>query len=84
MNRKRRIESILSNSFKEWKIEILDESHKHVGHHNFDGKQESHIVVVFQNINRKKINRLKLHRKINFLLKDEFLNGLHALEIKIL
>ena len=37
-----------------------------------------------KNINNNKTNRLNIHRKVNELLKEEFINGMHALEIKIL
>ncbi len=83
MNRKKRIETILRNSFLYWKIEVIDNSFKHIGHNNFDGNQESHFKIIL-NIGSEKIqNKLKVHRKINILLKNEFLNGLHALQIQI-
>jgi BolA protein len=83
MNRKKRIESILRKNFLDWKIEVIDNSFKHKGHNNFDGNQESHFKIILYIDSKKKINKFKVHKKINFLLKNEFLIGLHALQIKI-
>ena len=81
MNRKKRIQKILTNYFKESKIEVLDNSIGHSGHNEFDGSQESHFKILIDNDSVKLISRIDLHRKINQLLKDEFNNGLHALQI---
>ena len=84
MNRKKRIETVLQSSFVGWRIEIIDNSNEHIGHNHFDGSQETHFQVILKNKIQKKINRLSMHRKINELLKDEFVKGMHALEINIL
>ena len=84
MKRKKRIESILSKKFSFWKIEVNDISILHKGHNNFDGSQETHFSIILNFNNQNKESKLKIHRKINELLKDEFNSGLHALEIKIL
>ena len=83
MNRKQRIESILLPALKEWEVIVVDNSHKHSGHFNFDGTQESHFEINLINKSCKSINRIDVHRKINSFLKKEFLLGLHALEINI-
>jgi len=83
MNRKKRIEAILRNNFFKWEIEVIDNSFKHIGHNNFDGNQESHFKVILNKGSEKIQNKLKVHKKINNLLKNEFLNGLHALQIEI-
>ena len=43
MNRKQRINNLLLNHLKEFSIEILDNSHLHTNHNNFDGTGETHI-----------------------------------------
>ena len=83
MNRKKRIEHILISNFKDCKIQVIDDSIKHRGHNNFDGDQESHFEIILKKDSIIKEKKLQIHRKINELLKDEFINGLHALEIKI-
>ena len=67
-----------------WKTKVNDISILHKGHNNFDGNQETHFSIVLNFNNQNKESKLKIHRKINELLKDEFNSGLHALEIKIL
>ena len=84
MNRKQRINTILSNHLVGWKIEILDNSYQHKGHNSFDGKEGTHFQIKLFNQLNKKQNRIEVHRKINALLKEEFVNGLHSLEINIL
>tara|TARA_Y100000590_G_C15491758_1_gene928018 strand:- start:337 stop:594 length:258 start_codon:yes stop_codon:yes gene_type:complete len=84
MNRKKRINEILKKDFIDFTISIHDNSHLHIGHNNFDGKEETHILVKLKPKNDKNFNRLEIHRLINHLLKNEFLNGLHSLEIKII
>ena len=84
MNRKKRIKSILLNHFKDCVLSIIDNSMEHNGHNNFNGQQESHFKIILNKGSSNKEGTLAIHRKINNLLKDEFLTGLHALEIKII
>ena len=83
MNRKQRINKILLGVYKEFSIEIIDNSDLHSGHNNFDGFNETHIKIILSKKNSKNLNRLEIHRNINELMKYEFQNGLHSLEIKI-
>ena len=84
MKRKKRIESILLEKFSNWKTEVNDISILHKGHNNFDGSEETHFSIILNSNSQNKESKLKIHRKINELLKNEFNLGLHALEIKIL
>ncbi|PPR49988.1 MAG: hypothetical protein CFH15_00850 [Alphaproteobacteria bacterium MarineAlpha5_Bin5] len=84
MERKKRIYEILKKKLVDFTIEVEDNSYKHKGHNNFDGSDETHILVILKRNYDKKVNRLETHRFINNLLKDEFKQGLHALEIKII
>ena len=84
MKRKKRIKSILINNLSDWKIEIIDNSNEHAGHNNFDGMEESHFKVILKKNSLQDYSILEIHRKINNLLKEEFISGLHALEIKII
>ena len=83
MNRKQRIEKILSKKFNDFLLEIIDNSNLHKGHNNFTGKDETHFKIILTNKNKIPINRLNIHRIINELLEEEFKSGLHSLEIKI-
>ncbi len=83
MNRKQRINKILSKKFNDFLLEIIDNSNLHEGHNNFTGNDETHIKIFLTKKNKIPINRLNIHRIINKLLEDEFKSGLHSLEIKI-
>ena len=83
MKRKKIIEKILVNHFKKWTIKVEDMSSLHRGHNDFDGNGETHFTIQLQPNIKHSFNRISIHRKINKLLKKQFSNGLHALEIKI-
>mgnify|MGYP001288805980 CR=1 FL=1 len=83
MNRKQRIDKILSLKFSDFLLEIIDNSNLHKGHNNFTGNDETHIKIILTKKNKLYKNRLHIHRLINSALEDEFKNGLHSLEIKI-
>ena len=83
MNRKQRINKILSKNLNDFSLEIIDNSNLHNGHNNFTGNGETHIKIILTKKNKLPINRMNIHRIINNLLEDEFKSGLHSLEIKI-
>ena len=83
MYRKKRIETMIKNNFK-WSFKIIDSSIEHSGHNNFDGSQESHFRLIFKRPSLDNEHRIKIHQKVNNLLKDEFSSGLHSIEIKII
>ncbi len=84
MNRTKRIHNILKKHFNETTSIVKNNSILHKGHNNFDGKGETHIFIQINKNSKLKLNRLEIHRKINFLLRKEFESGLHSLEIKII
>ena len=83
MNRTKRIKDIIEKNFNEFSISVFDDSLAHKGHNNFDGKEETHIIIELKKKFNLDINRLEIHKKINTLLSEEFKIGLHALQIKI-
>ena len=83
MNRKKRIEKIISDNFKKWIIVAKDISEQHKNHGHFTGNDETHFSIILYLNKKNNFKSLDIHRKINYLLKDEFSSGLHALEIKI-
>ena len=56
MNRKQRIDKILSKNFNDFLIEIIDNSNLHKGHNNFTGNDETHIKII---LTKKKKNTYK-------------------------
>ena len=84
MNRTKRIQDIIEKNFEEFSILVTDDSLAHKGHNNFDGEEETHIIIELKKKFNFNINRLAIHKKINTLLSEEFKLGLHALQIKII
>ena len=83
MNRTKRIQDIIEKNFNEFCISVTDDSFSHKGHNNFDGKEETHIIIELKKKYNLDIKRIEIHKKINTLLSKEFKIGLHALQIKI-
>ena len=83
MNRTKRIQDIIEKNFNEFSISVTDDSLSHKGHNNFDGREETHIIIQLKKKNNLDFKRLTIHKKINTLLSEEFKTGLHALQIKI-
>ena len=84
MNRTKRIQDIIEKNFNEFSVLVTDDSLAHKGHNNFDGKEETHIIIELKKKFNLDIKRLEIHKKINTLLSEEFKIGLHALQIKII
>jgi len=63
-------------------LQIVDNSALHSGH--FNSAIETHFKVTISSEKLRKLTRIQAHRIINNLLKDEFISGLHALEIKLI
>ena len=83
MNRTKKIKDIIEKNFNDFSISVTDVSLAHKGHINFNGKEETHIIIELKKKLKLDIKRLEIHKKINTLLSDEFKLGLHALQIKI-
>ena len=83
MNRTKRIKNIIEKNFNEFSISVTDDSLSHAGHNNFNGIEETHIIIELKKKFNLDIKRLEIHKKINTLLSEEFKIGLHALQIKI-
>jgi len=83
MNRTKRIKDLIEKNFNDFNISVTDDSLAHKDHNNFDGKEETHIIIELNKKFNLDIKRLEIHKKINTLLSEEFKIGLHALQIKI-
>ncbi len=80
---KQRIEKILEENLRPEFLEVRNNSNLHQGHAGDDGSGETHFEVIINAEELGRLNKIQAHRKINELLKDEFKNGMHALEIKV-
>jgi len=90
MSMKSTIEEKLFTALQPERLEVVNESHLHAGHHHtdhgheetFDGKGETHfrVRIVSQAFTGK--SRVERHRAVNDLLVPELKAGLHALAIE--
>ena len=82
--RKKRIETTLINAFDPISIEVRDDSKLHAGHQNIEeGAKETHFYINMVSLSFRGLSKVKMHRKVYELLKEEFESGLHALELEL-
>jgi BolA protein len=85
-----RIEARLRGALSPERLEVINESHLHAGHHHlesghqatFDGTGETHFRVRIVAPSFAGMSRVERHRAVNGLLADELKAGLHALAIE--
>jgi len=80
---KQRIEEKLKKNLQPKFLEVRNNSHLHSGHLGDDGSGETHFAIAIESDELKDLSVVNAHRKINSLLKDEFVWGMHALEIMV-
>lgn len=84
------IEDKLTRAFAPERLEVVNESHLHAGHHHvesghhavFDGSGETHFRIRIVAASFAGKGRLARHRAVNDLLAPELKAGLHALAIE--
>lgn len=76
------IEARLKQAFSPAHLEVIDESHKHVGHAGHQGGGR-HFAVVIGADCFQAVSRVDAHRKIYALFTDMMPDEIHALRIKI-
>ena len=64
------------------KIEIVDNSHKHVKHKSFS-PDKFHLHLKIKSLYLNSLSRVTAQKEIMQVLKDELSNKIHALEISI-
>jgi len=85
-----KIEAKLTRALSPERLEVINESHLHAGHHHlesghqatFDGSGETHFRVRIVAPSFAGMSRVERHRAVNGLLADELKAGLHALAIE--
>ena len=83
-NLKSIIEEKLKKELEPTFLEVIDNSHLHIGHYENKNSVESHFAIIIKSAKLENIKKIEAHRLINKLLQHEFVLGIHALEIKIL
>lgn len=90
MSQQSNIEQKLTAALKPERLEVINESHLHAGHHHtsdghqseFDGKGESHFRIKIVCGAFKGKSRLERHRIINQLLAEELKAAIHAMAVE--
>jgi BolA protein len=84
------IEAKLVQAFRPERLEVVNESHLHAGHHHthegreevFDGSGETHFRVRIVSAEFTGKSRVERHRAVNELLSAELKGAVHALAIE--
>lgn len=84
------MEKKLNAAFSPERLEVVNESHLHAGHHHledgrdaeFDGKGETHFRIRIMARQFAGMSRLERHRAVNAVFEDVLQGDLHALAIE--
>ncbi len=76
------IRAKLNKEIKSENIEIVDNSHKHVGH-KFYSKEKFHIHLKIKSLYLSSLSRLAAQKIIMKILSEDLKTKIHALEISI-
>jgi BolA family transcriptional regulator, general stress-responsive regulator len=84
------METKLKRAFAPQRLEVVNESHLHAGHHHaesghhatFDGAGETHFRIRIVSPMFVGLSRIERHRRVNELLAEELKSGVHALAIE--
>tara|TARA_Y100001958_G_C20964156_1_gene361754 strand:- start:434 stop:688 length:255 start_codon:yes stop_codon:yes gene_type:complete len=76
------IEEKIKNKIKLEKIKIIDNSEAHKKHKSFQ-KEKLHLVLEIESNYLNNLKRLEAERIIMSIIKDEFKQNLHAVEIRL-
>jgi len=84
------IENKLTEAFSPERLDVVNESHLHAGHHHtergheeiFDGTGETHFRVRIVAAAFSGLSRIERHRAVNQVLSEELKRGVHALAIE--
>ena len=83
-SRQDRIIGLLASTFAPDALEVRDVSERHRGHAGWREGGGTHFEVDIKAGALAGLGRVEAHRKVNAALAEEFADGLHALQIRIL
>ena len=76
------IESLLKEHLSPTYLEVINESHLHKGHQDFENPRETHFKVVIASPKFKGKSKVMRHRDVYKALEKCFQQGLHSLVIE--
>ena len=77
------IKQKIEEEFAPEHFEVINESHKHIGHAGHDGSGDSHFKLIVESSMFNGCTRIQMHRMVTSLLKPLFDQGLHALSLDL-
>lgn len=80
---KERIESTLRKAFTPTLLEVVDESHLHVGHAGHKPGTQTHFSVTLVSSHFNGLSRIQRHKLVYASLESELNAGVHALQLKL-
>ncbi len=83
MSMAKTIEDKLKAAFLTSEIEVIDNSHHHIGHAGYREGGESHFKVIVAATAFNGKNRLERQRLVNAALSEELKGQIHALEMDL-
>jgi len=84
MSMEARIRNKLEAALAPERLEIVNESALHAGHHGSPGTGESHFRLLIVAARFQGMSRLERHRLVNAALAEELAGRLHAVSIQAL
>jgi len=72
----------IKKNIKTNKIEVIDNSHKHKNH-KLNVEKKFHLKIIIHSDELKSLSRIESQRKIMSILKEDFKDNIHSLQIKI-
>jgi len=78
-----KIEQKLAAALSPSQLEVIDESHQHLGHAGARPEGESHFRVRIAAESFRGRSRIECHRMINDVLAEELKQQIHALAIEV-
>tara|TARA_B100000029_G_scaffold377518_1_gene372245 strand:+ start:92 stop:349 length:258 start_codon:yes stop_codon:yes gene_type:complete len=73
----------LEKAFSPLELNVIDESHKHIGHIGYKPGGETHFKVEMKSSIFAGLSRLEMHRKVFKVLENEIDNSIHALSLDL-
>ena len=83
VKRRAKIEQKLKQSFATATIEVIDESHQHIGHAGYQEGGESHFRVKMKAVEFAGLSRIARHRAVHSALGKLLLAQIHALALEL-
>ena len=76
------VEKKIKNNLQIDKIEIIDNTYKHLKHKSHN-KDKLHLKIIIKSNFLKTLSKIEAHKKIMNILDEELKSKIHSLEIKI-